>query len=157
MRVLRKTFNRLRSRLPHTDWNSRADTLGTRQSVLATWQANWVAAELTKRGCQIEMVPITTTGDVSEKPLGEVGGQGLFTKEIQRALLDHRCDLAVHSLKDLPTEPVEGLMLVSRPRGRGDWRCADWPNWEDRRTTSCRSHRWYRVRSESGPIESNPF
>ncbi len=54
-------------------------------------------------------------GDVSTRPLGEVGGQGLFTKEIQRALLDGRCDLAVHSLKDLPTEPVEGLRLTAVP------------------------------------------
>jgi len=61
------------------------------------------------------MVPIVTAGDVSTTPLGEGGGVGLFTKEIQRALLDRRCDLAVHSLKDLPTEPVEGLILAAVP------------------------------------------
>lgn len=89
--------------------------LGTRQSALATWQAEWVAGQLRALGCEVVMVPITTTGDVSTRPLGEVGGQGLFTKEIQRALLDGRCDLAVHSLKDLPTEPVEGLRLTAVP------------------------------------------
>lgn len=61
------------------------------------------------------MVHITTQGDVKTGPLGQIGGQGLFTKEIQRALLDERIDLAVHSLKDLPTEPVEGLTLAAIP------------------------------------------
>ncbi len=61
------------------------------------------------------MVPIITSGDVKVGPLGEGGGVGLFTKEIQRALLDGRCDLAVHSLKDLPTEEVEGLTLAGVP------------------------------------------
>ncbi len=89
--------------------------LGTRQSALATWQAQWVASALSSLGCTVEIVPITTTGDVSTRPLGEVGGQGLFTKEIQRALLEDRCDLAVHSLKDLPTEPVPGLLLAAVP------------------------------------------
>ncbi len=89
--------------------------LGTRQSQLARWQADWVAAELTKLGVQVEMVPITTQGDVASQPLGQIGGQGLFTKEIQRALLDQRCDVAVHSLKDLPTDPVPGLVLGAVP------------------------------------------
>ena len=89
--------------------------LGTRQSQLAKWQAEWVAAELAKLGAEVEMVPITTQGDVASQPLGQIGGQGLFTKEIQRALLDHRCDVAVHSLKDLPTDPVPGLTLGAVP------------------------------------------
>lgn len=61
------------------------------------------------------MIPIVTAGDISTTPLGESGGVGLFTKEIQRALLDRRCDLAVHSLKDLPTESVPGLSLAAVP------------------------------------------
>ncbi len=62
------------------------------------------------------MVLITTTGDQQQTgPIAEVGGQGLFTKEIQRALLDNRIDLAVHSLKDLPTEPTPGLQLAAVP------------------------------------------
>jgi hydroxymethylbilane synthase len=61
------------------------------------------------------MVWITTQGDVTTQPLGSVGGQGLFTKEIQRALLENQIDLAVHSLKDLPTQPIEGLRLGAVP------------------------------------------
>jgi len=60
-------------------------------------------------------VLITTQGDVRTGPLGVIGGQGLFTKEIQRALLADEIDLAVHSLKDLPTEPVAGLLLAAVP------------------------------------------
>jgi hydroxymethylbilane synthase len=89
--------------------------LGTRSSPLARWQAEWVAAQLQARNVAVELVPITTQGDVKTAPLGQIGGQGLFTKEIQRALLDGRVDLAVHSLKDLPTAPVEGLVLAAVP------------------------------------------
>lgn len=89
--------------------------LGTRGSALARWQAEWVAARLQELGVAVELVPITTQGDVKTGPLGEIGGQGLFTKELQRALLDGQIDLAVHSLKDLPTAPVEGLLLAAVP------------------------------------------
>lgn len=89
--------------------------LGTRASALARWQAEWVAAQLQQRGVAVELVPIVTQGDVKTGPLGQIGGQGLFTKELQRALLDERIDLAVHSLKDLPTEPVEGLTIAVVP------------------------------------------
>lgn len=89
--------------------------LGTRSSPLARWQADHIAARLTAAGISIEMVHITTQGDVTTGPLGQIGGQGLFTKEIQRALLDDRIDLAVHSLKDLPTEAVPGLTLAAVP------------------------------------------
>ena len=90
--------------------------LGTRGSPLALWQAKWVAARLGELGAQVELVLITTGGDVTSQPISATGEQGLFTKEIQRALLDDRADLAVHSLKDLPTESVAGLMLASVPR-----------------------------------------
>ena len=89
--------------------------LGTRASPLARWQADWVAGELRARGVEVELVLIATQGDVKSGPLGEIGGQGLFTKEIQRALLDRQIDLAVHSLKDLPTLPVEGLAVAAVP------------------------------------------
>jgi len=89
--------------------------LGTRASALARWQAEWVAAQLQKRGTAVELVPITTQGDVKSGPLGQIGGQGLFTKELQRALLAGQIDLAVHSLKDLPTAPVDGLLLAAVP------------------------------------------
>jgi hydroxymethylbilane synthase len=89
--------------------------LGTRASPLARWQADWVAGELRQRGIEVEMVLISTQGDVKTGPLGQIGGQGLFTKEIQRALLDGQIDLAVHSLKDLPTAEVAGLSLAAVP------------------------------------------
>lgn len=89
--------------------------LGTRGSALARWQAQWVSQRLMELGVEVELVPITTSGDVRQGPLQTIGGQGLFTKEIQRALLDDRIDLAVHSLKDLPTEAVPGLSLAAVP------------------------------------------
>jgi len=90
--------------------------LGTRASALAQWQADWVTARLLKQGVQVERVLVTTQGDVQTGPLDQIGGQGLFTREIQRALLDGRIDLAVHSLKDLPTEQVKGLTLGAIPQ-----------------------------------------
>jgi hydroxymethylbilane synthase len=89
--------------------------LGTRASPLARWQAEWVAARLAELGAEVQLVPITTQGDVKTAPLGQIGGMGLFTKELQRALLEGQIDLAVHSLKDLPTAPVEGLALAAVP------------------------------------------
>lgn len=111
--------------------------LGTRASPLARWQADWVTARLAELGVQVEQVLITTQGDVRTGPLGAIGGQGLFTKEIQRALLEGRIDLAVHSLKDLPTEPVAGLTLTAVPEREspGDALVAPagatWSSWEE--------------------------
>jgi hydroxymethylbilane synthase len=94
--------------------------IASRGSQLALWQARWVSAQLTAAGheCRIEIV--RTTGDkITDVPLAQVGalvgGKGLFTKEIEEALLDGRADLAVHSLKDLPTELPEGLVLAAVP------------------------------------------
>jgi hydroxymethylbilane synthase len=90
--------------------------IASRGSQLALWQAHWVEAQLTALGqeCRIEI--IKTTGDkITDVPLAKVGGKGLFTKEIEEALLDGRADLAVHSLKDLPTELPEGLVLAAVP------------------------------------------
>lgn len=89
--------------------------IGTRGSKLATWQANWVASELGKLGVETEIIFLKTLGDVKSGPIGNVGSQGVFTKEIQRALLDKQVDLAVHSLKDLPTDETEGLALACVP------------------------------------------
>ena len=89
--------------------------LGTRNSALARWQAQWVATQLTHRGHTVELIPMSTTGDVRAEPIETLGNVGLFTKEIQRALLDETVDLAVHSLKDLPTEPTDGLSLAAVP------------------------------------------
>ena len=89
--------------------------LGTRGSALARWQAEWVAANLRRAGTDVEIVLIRTQGDVRSGPIGHLGSQGIFTKEIQHALLDDRIDIAVHSLKDLPTDPVDGLRISAVP------------------------------------------
>ncbi len=89
--------------------------IGTRSSKLALWQAEWVAAQLHQHGVETELIHVSTRGDTSTQSLAEVGGQGLFTKEIQLAVLEDRADVAVHSLKDLPTVPVEGLRLAAVP------------------------------------------
>lgn len=91
--------------------------IASRGSQLALWQARWVAAQLSASGqeCRIEI--IKTTGDkITDVPLAKVGTKGLFTKEIEEALLDGRAHLAVHSLKDLPTELPEGLVLAAVPQ-----------------------------------------
>jgi hydroxymethylbilane synthase len=90
--------------------------LGTRGSQLARWQAEWVAGELRRLGHAVELVEIATRGDVERaRSIEEIGTRGVFTKEIQRALLAGEVDLGVHSLKDLPTEPVEGLVIAAVP------------------------------------------
>ena len=89
--------------------------LGTRASALALWQSNWVASQLRDLGFEVELVEISTQGDVRGGPIGAIGSQGVFTKEIQRALLEEEVDFAVHSLKDLPTENIPGLCLTSVP------------------------------------------
>lgn len=92
--------------------------LGTRGSPLALWQAHHVAALLRAAlpGRPIELVEIVTTGDqVRDRPLAQIGGDGLFTKEIQKAVQEGRVDVAVHSLKDLPTFAVDNLLLAAVP------------------------------------------
>ncbi len=92
--------------------------IATRSSRLALWQAEHVAGLLSAAApdCSVELVHVTTTGDSDQTgALRSFGGQGVFTREVQRALLDGRADLAVHSLKDLPTLPTEGLHLAGVP------------------------------------------
>ncbi len=91
--------------------------IGTRASALARWQAEWVAGQLRELvAADVELVTISTAGDRQQQgPIGSIGSQGVFTKEIQRALLEHRVDVAVHSLKDLPTDQVEGLLIGAVP------------------------------------------
>jgi hydroxymethylbilane synthase len=97
--------------------NSRTLRLGTRGSALARWQAEWVAGELRRLGHAVDLVEIATHGDVDRaRPIEELGTRGVFTKAIQQALVDGKVDLAVHSLKDLPTEPVPGLILAAVPK-----------------------------------------
>ena len=97
--------------------------IATRASALALWQANHVAGLLRSAGREAELVEVTTRGDANQtEPLSALstsadgGSTGLFTKEVQRAVLDGRADVAVHSLKDLPTEPVGGLTLAAVPK-----------------------------------------
>ena len=91
--------------------------LGTRGSSLALWQAEWVKATLARSGVAAELVIIKTRGDAEvDRPLHELGGKGFFTKEIEEALRDGRIDVAVHSLKDLPTTLPTGLVLAAVPK-----------------------------------------
>ena len=90
--------------------------IASRGSQLALWQARWVQAQLAGLGRDSVIEIVKTTGDkITDVPLAKVGGKGLFTKEIEEALLDGRADLAVHSLKDLPTELPAGLVLAAVP------------------------------------------
>jgi hydroxymethylbilane synthase len=92
--------------------------IGTRGSRLARWQADWVAGMLRELnpGLRAELVEIKTRGDQDQlSPLSEIGGTGLFTKEIQRATQDGLVDIAVHSLKDLPAVQAPDLILAAVP------------------------------------------
>jgi len=91
--------------------------LGTRGSPLALTQSQWVADRIRERtGRDVELVPIRTSGDILQTdPLSMIGGKGLFTRELDQALLEGEVDLAVHSLKDLPTDFPEGLSLGAVP------------------------------------------
>lgn len=91
-------------------------TIGSRGSQLALWQARWIQARLHSLGLESRLEIIHTTGDkITDVALSKVGTKGLFTKEIEEALLDHSIDLAVHSLKDMPTELPAGLILAAIP------------------------------------------
>lgn len=88
--------------------------IATRKSALALWQANFVKAELEAAhpGLQVELVPMSTQGDkILDTPLAKIGGKGLFVKELETAMLEGRADIAVHSMKDVPVDFPEGLML----------------------------------------------
>jgi hydroxymethylbilane synthase len=89
--------------------------LGTRRSALATAQATTVAEALQALGHEVELVPIVTTGDVNRAPLEQIGGTGVFVSALRDALLANEIDVAVHSLKDLPTGSVDGLTLGAIP------------------------------------------
>src|SRR2546423_8633376 len=100
--------------------------LGTRGSALALWQANWTKHELETRwpGLTVDLIPIKTTGDkILDVPLAKIGGKGLFTKEIDEALLDGRIDLAFHSMKDVPYQLPDAIEFDAVP-AREDHRVA---------------------------------
>ena len=89
--------------------------LGTRRSALATTQSRWVADRLVELGHEVELVEITTEGDRSGELLTTIGGTGVFVSAIREALHEGRIDVAVHSLKDLPTAPDPELVLAAVP------------------------------------------
>jgi hydroxymethylbilane synthase len=122
--------------------------IGTRSSALAIWQTERVRSLLRASGCETDRVEIKTTGDLTpDVPLARIGSRALFTRQIDDALLQHRIDLAVHSLKDLPTELPPGIIIAAvsvreDPRdalvGRGPLRWADLPHGATIATSSLR-------------------
>ncbi len=114
----------LSSSAPRADsltWMSEPEVLriGTRGSLLALTQTEWLEKALRERnpGLETELLKIRTTGDkITDVALAQVGGKGLFTKEIEEALLGGDVDLAVHSMKDIPTEIPRGLILGAFPQ-----------------------------------------
>ena len=102
---------------PHEEAPSRVVRIGTRASALARTQTTLVADELAARtGVSTELVLIRTEGDASSAPLAQIGGTGVFVSALREALLRGEVDVAVHSLKDLPTAPPDGIVLAAVPR-----------------------------------------
>ena len=90
--------------------------IATRESPLALWQAEFVKAELLKHhpGLEVQLLGFTTQGDkILDSPLAKIGGKGLFVKELETAMLEHKADIAVHSMKDVPVDFPAGLMLAT--------------------------------------------
>jgi hydroxymethylbilane synthase len=103
---------------------SRTLVIATRESPLALWQSNFVKSEIQalKPDWRIELLGMTTTGDrFLEQPLSELGGKGLFVKELEKALIEHQADLAVHSMKDMPMLLPEGLALAAILKRGNPW------------------------------------
>ncbi len=142
--------------------------IGSRGSALARWQATWVEDRLVAAGFQVEIKIIKTTGDkLATASLTESGTKGLFIKEIEEALTAEAVDLAVHSLKDLPTEQPEGLYVASVPQredardvfiSRTGSRLAELPPGSHVGTSSLRRQaqlRWLRFDLEIIPLRGN--
>ncbi len=89
--------------------------IATRKSPLALWQAEYVAQRLKEKGIDTVLVPMVSGGDTDMRPIDGTRQVGLFTKRIQQALLENEADIAVHSLKDLPTEQNPSLSLAAVP------------------------------------------
>ena len=110
--------------MPSTSEDSRPDSsrqthpirVGTRASLLARTQTGWVVEQLRSHGHNVEIVTISTQGDTrADVPIAAIGGDGVFVRELERALLERRIDAAVHSLKDMPTEKTPGLTVACVP------------------------------------------
>ena len=88
--------------------------IGTRGSQLAMWQANFIASKLAEKNIDVEIVKVQTQGDkILDAPLAKIGGKGLFTKELERQLSDGKINIAVHSLKDVPTELDDAFKIAA--------------------------------------------
>lgn len=98
-----------------TDLTERTLRVGTRRSKLALVQTGLIVEALREAGQSVEVVEVTTEGDRNRAPLSRIGGTGVFVSAIREALLAGEIDIAVHSLKDLPTTPVEGIVLAAVP------------------------------------------
>ena len=126
--------------------------LGTRASALATTQSAHVADLVRDRlGREVELVEITTEGDTTVGPLAEIGGTGVFVSALRDALLDGRIDLAVHSLKDLPTGPCDGITLAAVPPARGPARRRRGPRRAHPRRAAGRLPRRHRLAAPGVP------
>ena len=97
--------------------------IGTRGSALAVAQTTTIANALVAKGAEVEIITITTHGDVSTESLASLGGTGVFASALRDALRNNECDVVVHSLKDLPTAPEPGLAIAAVPK-RADARDA---------------------------------
>ena len=100
---------------------TRSIRLGARTSSLARAQANQVASALAADGVEVTFVGITTTGDLDQRQLTEIGGTGVFVSALRDALRRGEIDVAVHSLKDLPTTPAEDLEITISETPRHNW------------------------------------
>jgi len=98
----------------HTAHLTRPIRLGARRSALARAQANQVAAALANDGVDSSFVGITTAGDIDQRHLTEIGGTGVFVSAVRDALRRGEIDVAVHSLKDLPTAPADDLEIIAK-------------------------------------------
>jgi len=90
--------------------------IATRKSPLALWQANFVKQNLllAHKDLTVELIPMVTQGDIIlDSPLSKIGGKGLFVKQLEQAILNNEADIAVHSIKDIPAQFPEGLMLAA--------------------------------------------
>ncbi len=102
----------------HSEPTRQSDPIrvGTRASLLARTQTGWVVEQLRSHGHAVEVVTVSTQGDArADVPIAAIGGDGVFVRELERALLERRIDAAVHSLKDLPTEETPGLTVACVP------------------------------------------
>ena len=134
-------------------------TIATRGSTLALWQANWVKEKINELHSEIsvELLTVKTAGDLNQhQPLAEIGGKGLFVKDLEKALLQGRADIAVHSMKDVTGILPEGLeisVIAERDDPRDAWICPKYESIENlpkgatigtsslRRTAFLRHHR----------------